>query len=340
MKNFRFNYIITIHNKQDLIGEVLENVLACCQENSFIYPVLDCCTDNTEKVIDEIIQKNPQTPIIKVFAPDVHELKSINAGLRAASQNEKGCNIILQDDVIIKDHDLENLVYKIYEYLGYSNVGYLGFRHGVNIYLKDRPEISEFFRDREQMIEERNIIESAYGTGMSPIPLAPHEIIERMVAVGSPQCLSCEVVNKIGVEDEQLAPVSWACHDISLRCLEAGLRNYIFALKFQSELDWGTTHVKSTATPKHGQIYLRNRNYLYKKFKLFLEQFRKSKEYYRLKLSRPFLVTGIPISAEEKQRAIQLYYLNRKKQLGFVVHFISKYVKLPLKWTLTHLKLY
>ena len=290
--------------------------------------------------IDEIIQKNPQTPIIKVYAPDVHELKSINAGLRAASQSEKGCNIILQDDVVIKDHDLEDLVYKIYDYLGYFKIGYLGFRHGVNVYLKDRPEISEYFRNREQLIEERNIIESAYGTGMTPVPLAPHKMIERMVAVGSPQCLSCEVVNKIGVMDEQMAPVSWSCHDISLRCLEAGLHNYVFALNFQSELDWGTTHVQSTATPKHGQVYLRNRRYLHQKYKAFLEQFRQSKEYCRLKLSRSFLVPGIPMSTEEKQKAVQQYCINRKKQLGFVVHFISKYVKLPLKWILTRLRLY
>lgn len=340
MKNFRFNYIITIHNKQELIGAVLENILACCQENSFIYPVLDGCTDDTEKVIDEIIKKNPKTPIIKVFTPDVHELKSINAGLRAASQSEKGCNIILQDDVVIEDHDLENLVYKIYDYLGYSNVGYLGFRHGVNVYLKDRPEISEYFRSREQLIEERNIIESAYGTGMSPVPLAPHKMIERMVAVGSPQCLSCEVVNKVGVLDEQMAPVSWSCHDISLRCLEMGFKNYVFALKFQSELEWGTTHVKSTATPKHGQVYLRNRHYLYQKYRAFLEKFRRSREYYRLKLSLPFSIPSITASPEEKQKAVKLYYINRRKQLGFTTHFISKYIKLPLKWILTKLRLY
>ncbi|MDD2757954.1 MAG: glycosyltransferase [Patescibacteria group bacterium] len=340
MKNFRFNYIITIHNKEELIGKVLEGVLACCKENSYIYPVFDRPTDDTEKIIDEIIQKNPQVPITKVLTPDVHELRKINAGLRAASQNEPGCNIIVQDDVIIKDYDLENLVFKIYNHFGYSNIGYLGFRHGVNIYLKDRPEICEYFRSRKPVIEERNIIESAYGTGMSPIPLSPHEMIERMVAIGSPQCLSCEVVNKIGIMDEQLAPVGWSCHDISLRCLEAGLRNYVFALKFQSEVEWGTMHNKTTGTPGLEAIYARNVHYLYKKHEIFLGQFRESKEYYRLKLSRPFLVPGITISPEEKQSAIKKYYTNRKRHLAFGVHFISKYIKLPLKWILIRLRLY
>lgn len=338
MKNFRFNYIITIHNKQDLIKDVLENVIACARENSFIYPVLDGCTDNTEKIVDEIIRLNPQASIVKVYAPNVHELKSINAGLRTASQSEKGCNIILQDDVILADHNLEETVIKFYEYFGYEKVGYIGFRHAVNVYLKDQPELVEIFNKKEKLIEERNIIESAYGTGLSPVPLEPYMAVERMVGVGSPQCISCFAINRVGLWDEVMAPVSWTCHDISMRCLIAGLHNYAFAIKFRSDIEWGSTRTKPT--PKHGDIYTRNRGYLYQKYFDFLIKFRKTKKYKYLKLAKPFKIPGIDVSEKEKKSCIQLYYKSRKKQMNLLTHLISKFIKLPIKIILTQIGLY
>lgn len=338
MKNFRFNYIITIHNKQDLIRQVLEGLLLCCKENSCIYPVLDGCTDNTEKIIDEIITEHPDSPIVKLYAPDVYELKTINIGLRAAPQGQKGCNIILQDDVVIREPDLENIVFKIYEHFGYEKIGYLSFRHGVNIYLKDRPEISEIFRHRSQIIEERDLIESAYGTGMSPIPLPPHNFVERMVSVGSPQCISCDVVNKVGIMDENLAPDSYSCHDLSLRCLEVGRKNLVFGLNFASEIQWGGT--RNNVDPGRAKFMLRNQGYLYKKHKVFLEKFCKSSEFYRLKITTPFEIPGISVNWNEKRDAIKQYYYRRKKTVGLRIHLISKFIKLPLKWILIRLRLY
>ena len=338
MKNFRFNYIITIHNKENLIRRVLQGLLECAKENSFIYPVLDGCTDNTEKIVDEVIAENPRIPIIKVYTSNVHELKTINAGLRAAKQDEKGCNIILQDDVIIQEPDLENIVYKIYEYFGYTNVGYLAFRHGVNIYLKDRPEISEIFRRKDQVIEERDLIESAYGMGMSPFPLPAYQAVERMAVVGSPQSWSCDIVNKMGLLDERQSPVGWACHDISLRCLEAGRHNYVFALKVSSEVEWGGT--RTSPNLELGRIFYRNQRYLYQKHKKFLEKFQKSKEYRRLKLAKPFTIPGISVSKAEIDRAKKQYYFFRGKAIKPWVRFIAKYIKCPLKKLLIHLRLY
>ena len=106
----RFNYIITIHNKQDLIRDVLICVLMCCRDNSHIYPVLDGCTDQTEEIIDEIITTFSHIPITKVYMSNVHEILSINAGLRAANQEGDGYNIILQDDVMLRDFMWETKV--------------------------------------------------------------------------------------------------------------------------------------------------------------------------------------------------------------------------------------
>jgi glycosyltransferase involved in cell wall biosynthesis len=344
MKNFRFNYIITIHNKQDLIRLVLEALLKCAKENSYIYPVLDGCTDNTEKVIDEVIKENPNVPIVKLYAPDVHELKTINVGLRAASQAEKGCNIILQDDVIIEEPDLEEIVYKIYEHFGYEKVGYIGFRHGVNVFLKDHPEISEILRKKEPIMEERDLVESAYGMGMSAVVLPPNHLIERMVSVGSPQCVSTDIIRKLGVMDESLAPHSYSCHDMSLRCLEAGLRNYVFALKIKSDIKWGGT--RSAPPEKATEVYNsnvaiieRNKHYMYKKHFSFLEKFCKSQKYYHVKTARPFVIPGIPVSSEEGRAVIERYFKLRAELYSGTIKIISQ-LKIPLKWILVRFRLY
>jgi glycosyltransferase involved in cell wall biosynthesis len=318
----------------------MESVIACCRENSFIYPVLDGCTDNTEKVIDEVIAEHPQIPIRKVFTPDVHELRTINAGLKAADQRQKGCNIILQDDVIIEDPELEDLVFKIYNHFGYSNVGYLSFRNVANVYLKDEGEIVERFRKKVPVIAERDIVESAYGVGGTPIPLPPRHFLEGMIAVGSPQCMSCEVVNRIGLMDEGLAPTAYSCHDMSLRCLQAGKRNFVFGLKFRSDIEWGGTHTNTDQNNPYVLGMRKNPFYLHSKYKDFIRSFRKTKRYRELKLVKPFTIPEIPISSEENERAIKEFYIRRNKEVGFKLHFISKYIKLPLKKILVYMGLY
>ena len=110
-----FNYIITIHNKESLIEKVLDSVVKCSHENSFIYPVFDGCTDKSEEIVDDFIAKHSSVNIIKLFANDVHEILSINIGLRAANQLSDGYNIILQDDVILMDYDLEAKIHRLYE---------------------------------------------------------------------------------------------------------------------------------------------------------------------------------------------------------------------------------
>ena len=120
-KNAFFNYIITIHNKQELIKEVILGVINCAGPESYIYPVLDGCTDQSEAVIDDIIKAYPSVKIVKLHAGDIHELKSINIALNHASQHGEGYNIILQDDVILKDRDLEKKC--SYLYHSFTNLG-------------------------------------------------------------------------------------------------------------------------------------------------------------------------------------------------------------------------
>jgi len=244
----RFNYIITIHNKQDLIGHVIKAVIDCCGKDSHIYPVIDGCTDGTEAIIDAIINDGPPVPVTKVYTPDVHELLSINAGLRAADQDGHGYNIVLQDDVVFADPQLEDKVVSLYEWAG-AELGYLSFRLGAN--LTEDAAISA------ESVPLTDYIENAYGhalpgSGM----LLPGNLAYRDVPIKSPVCFPFKLIQKVGILDERLAPYGHDDTDYAIRCIDAGFRNAVFGVRFYSELKWGGT--RTTPHPHIAAILNRN----------------------------------------------------------------------------------
>ncbi|MBF05371.1 hypothetical protein CL644_01545 [bacterium] len=283
MSAYAFNYIVTIHNKQDLIESVMVGLINNCGENSTIYPVLDGCTDNTEKIIDSLIEKNKNISIKKIYAPDVHEIKSINLALKQIPQEGKVLNIILQDDVILSDKNVEENLAKIYDNLGFENVGTLGFRHGTSLILDHR----------KKEVRETDLIESCFGTGMSSTVLAPYHLVERMVSIRSPECISSYVLENVGYLDEALAPYTWDNHDLSIRCLQKNLRNFVFALPFISDVQWGG--MRENPHPELDRVQNRNKQYLYKKHFGFLVEFKKTKRYLEVRLAQPFLLPTISI---------------------------------------------
>jgi glycosyltransferase involved in cell wall biosynthesis len=229
----RFNYIITIHNKEALIKEVINCLLICGRDNSHIYPVLDGCTDQTEAIIDDLIKTFSHVPITKVYTPDVHEILAINAGLRVADQTGDGYNIILQDDVLLHDFLLQERILKLYEWAG-SDLGFVSFRHGANL-TKDAAT-------SDSIQPFTDYVENAYGHGLpNATGLLPGELAYRTIVIKSPVCIPSKVIRTVGLLEEKLAP--YMCDDIeySIRCAQAGYRNAAFALRFQSDVDWGTT---------------------------------------------------------------------------------------------------
>lgn len=250
----RFNYIITIHNKENLIEEVLKCVLMCCRDNSHVYPVLDGCTDNTEKIVDAIINKFSGVPITKVYTPDVHELLSINAGLQAASQEGEGFNIILQDDVLLADFMLENKIRQVYEWAG-PDLGYVSFRMGANFK-------SDAYKSDEH-IPLTDFIENACGNGLPDSEMLPLGCLAyRTIPIKSPVCIPFKIVREVGMLEDKLAPYAHDDTDYSIRLVKAGYRNAVFALKFFSDIKWGGTRVSPHT--KIGEIQKRNMNFIRK----------------------------------------------------------------------------
>jgi hypothetical protein len=319
MSEYTFNYIISIHNKENLIERVMLGVIKSCSQKSTIYPILDGCTDNTENIIDEIKKKFPQVNIKKLYAPDVHEIRSLNLALSSIPQTDKVLNITLQDDVILDDEKLEEKITKIYNFIGYEKIGTLSFRHGVSLRLDHKTK----------MVREMDLVESVYGVGMSNMPLPTNTVIERMVSIRSPECISSYVINKIGFLDEKLAPYMWDNHDLSIRCLEAGLRNFVFSLPFISDAKWGG--MKTNPHPNLLEIDFRNRKYLYKKHYNFLSNPLLKKKFLKLRIQKPFLIPGISIDDAESKDKLKAYKQNRYQLIHswriYYVDYIKKHIR-------------
>lgn len=248
LKSPRFNYIITIHNKEDLIEQVIMSVLMCCRDNSHIYPVIDGCTDKTEEIIDRIINTYSGVPITKVYTADVHELLSINAGLRAANLDEDGFNIVLQDDVILADFNLEQKVVALYEWAG-PQLGYVSFRLGAN-FTTDAATSNDD-------VPYCDYVENAHGHGIQGADvLLPGQFAYRSVPIKSPVCIPSELIRKVGMFDERLAPYGHDDLEFSIRLIKCGYRNGVFSLRFFSDVKWGGT--RTSPHPELNKIVKRN----------------------------------------------------------------------------------
>jgi len=288
----RFNYIVTIHNKERLIGEVLSHLAACATEHSHLYPVLDGCTDGTEKIVDDFARGHPRLKLTKIHTPDVHEILSINAGLTRSDQSGEGYNIILQDDVLLEDHRLEEKITRLYQYAG-PQLGFVSFRHGANL-APAEPGCYPF----------KDYVESAFGHGLPDATiLLPGQFAYRAVAIKSPVCLPFAVVRKVGRLDERLAP--YMCDDVeySLRCLEAGFRNAVFALQFRSDVEWGTT--RTNPDSRHAELERRNLKLIAEWHRDTLARFRDSE--------LPTLIEEVPAMASLEDQTLAQNRLRRNQ---------------------------
>lgn len=296
-----FNYIITIHNKEDLIETVLNAVIKCCNENSFIYPVLDGCTDKSEEIVDKIIKENPSVAIKKIIVNDVHEILSINAALKVSNQSTEGYNIILQDDVILSDYRLEKKVVQLYKKIG-PQLGYVSFRLGANL----KPDILK----STEGSPFKDYIENAFGHGTAKSKiLLPGQFAFRKVAIKSPVCLPTLIVNKYGVLDENLSPCFHDDTEYCLRISLAGYKNGVFGIQFHSDLEWGGT--RKTANDRLYQHIVKNMDYIRTKYKDQLANI--------VSLPQDDKIINVQelLDPESNQRAVNQYRINKRKRIKF-----------------------
>ena len=262
-----FNYIITIHNKEDLLPRVLEGIAACCSKQSKIIPVLDGCTDHSEAIVDEFIATCGLN-VEKVITPDVYEIRALNAGMARVTE---GFIMTIQDDLILQEPELEQKVIALCAEVG-PTIGMISPRHGANVrrtpFLRQLrqsgmvPLIDEY--ERVARPEEAQALSERMDYG---------QVVYRMVAGGSPMIIPESVWQTIGRMDDAMAPLMWHDHEYNLRALQAGFRNVVFPLHFKSDIDWGTMRQKAKNNSWVSMVNewtLSNRRYVWKKHGQFI----------------------------------------------------------------------
>jgi glycosyltransferase involved in cell wall biosynthesis len=92
--------ILTIHNKDFLIANVLNAIKKYTIGQYELIIVLDGCTDNSESIVYEFKKSNQDIKINILETPDVYEIMANNAGLKASNSE---IAILIQDDVIVNE---------------------------------------------------------------------------------------------------------------------------------------------------------------------------------------------------------------------------------------------
>ena len=268
------HFIVTIHNKQDLIERVLQGIVQSCIDTDYainVICVLDGCTDNTEKVIDTYLPNLPiQITLHKLYQNDVHEILATQHALEFIStipNGEDDIILFLQDDVILEQDDLLEYIDRLYETV--PNLGYLSFRLGCFTNL-----------DQNNILYEHTFYESTFGhwkqLGMDHFTEVGHlEFVETEVVIKSPVCIKKRILDHVGYYDLNLAPYAHDDLDLSIRLNQLGYRNGVFGAKMVSKVEWGGTR------SAEANEYQRNFSNVVHRNKLYLTN--KHKQYYASK---------------------------------------------------------
>lgn len=267
-----FNYIVPIFNKEDVLERTLEGIHSCAQdsESKFIL-VVDGCTDNSESIVDEFI-KNSSFRAEKIIMPNVHMLLSVNAGLERVTS---GFSIIMQDDIVLTETDFERYLYDLYSRR--TKTGVVSLRYASNIEptpLIDRIKLGT----TKGMIMETDLIRGPSDYNSNIIRGDYYNFYPRMSAINGPNCIPWEVLSRIGKFDSNLAPYGFDDPEFCLRALKAGFTNGLFPLNYISEEDWGGTRRSKSFLNEVAKIHKRNRIYVYKKHRKFIEEFLSQKD--------------------------------------------------------------
>jgi hypothetical protein len=100
-----------------------------------------------------------------------------------------------------------------------------------------------------------------------------NEFVITEAVIRSPTCIQWKRYVEVGFYNMDLAPCGFDCHDMSIRMNMHGYKKGVYALKYKSDVDWGSTRTKSetTVNSRIGEIYERNKAYIARTYKQYFE---------------------------------------------------------------------
>lgn len=263
-------FILPIHNKEFLLEKVLHGILSSCNSDFHIVAILDGCTDNSEIVLKDFLHKHKlsdKTTTVKM--PDVHEITCLNYGLtcvRLMNPAQDSLVFTVQDDVVLQEPNIDDKMRYLFNCE--TNLGDVSMRLGCDL----------IYSPQQDLFFEQNLVESEFGhwkpMGLKHYTVVNHgDLIKKQIAISSPTCTLWSRYFNVGFYDASLAPVGWHCHDFSLRLMQYGYQNVVYALKYQSDFSWGSMHTVSgnKVNQQHELLYQENIQFLCRKYRNLLQ---------------------------------------------------------------------
>jgi len=233
--------ILTVHDKEFLIHEVLNRIVKNTTNAYEINVVIDGCNDKSEFIVDKFIGENKKIKINKFNTDDVFETKANNVGLKNSSGEY--C-IIVQDDMLINEVAWnERLLKPIKQY---SDVFAVTGRHSHN------------WRHNPNSVHQHmlNDLDNCWCDILVATDVAGRENIDRNTFAirdsvnRGPLLIKHEILQKVNYLDEMFAPQDMDDHDLCYRVYkETGLKAGCFWVDVVSESSWGGTRKNGGPAP-------------------------------------------------------------------------------------------
>jgi len=229
--------ILTVHNKDYLIENVIRGIYENTVGDYELIVVLDGCTDNSASVVESVV--NDKTTVIET--PDVFETKANNAGLKFA---EGDYAIIVQDDIIVREPGWNLRMMEPFEvfddvFAVTANTAHNWVPNPHSIHLGMKEDLDSCWCDilhHTDHAQRRNT--------------PRNEFAVRATANRGPLIIDMSGLRKLNYFDEEFAPQDMDDHDLMFRMhKELNKVCGCYWIDFESRDEWGGTRVSGSVAP-------------------------------------------------------------------------------------------
>jgi len=252
--------ILTVHNKEWLIKEVITRIFKHTTSSTELVVVLDGCTDNSEAELNEVLSLAPNHFKVKIiYTPDVFETKANNAGMKVATGDYI---IIVQDDMLINEPDWNLRLRKPLE--TFSDVFAVTARTAHN-WIYNPNSIHQYIEEDLDDCWSDILIHTNHAHKDN----TPRNIFAIRDSVNrGPLLLSHDIVKKLNYLDESFAPSDMDDHDICYRAYkELGMKSGCYWINYLSEESWGGSRVSGMPAKWHLKSNHKNVKIVWKRHK-------------------------------------------------------------------------
>lgn len=232
--------ILTVHNKEWMLEEVLDGIVKHTEGNYELLVVLDGCTDRSFYIVENYFYKKNINHII-ITTPDVFETKANNAGLKVAKGEYV---IIVQDDMIIREQGWNQRMQKPFD--AFDDVFAVTSRTAHNWVLN--PD-SRHVHMKEHL--DNCWSDIVIHTDHAEREKFPRDIFAVRASVNrGPLMINHEDLKKLNYLDEEFSPQDMDDHDLMYRMhKELGKVCGCYWINFETKDEWGGTRTGGGPAP-------------------------------------------------------------------------------------------